>query len=311
MRSRLSHRANSDLLEGICICIHNILSTHNPEIRSYLTTAEVLTAQAQNNPVRESFDVELQFIRTRNRRDCPPTKNAVVAMFDGTNGLPPADIDFCAFKRSTGEPLLQTLKVTNDYVDPMSYPLLFPYGEKGWNPEIRYVGGNHRVTLIDFYSYRLSVRTKEDYLFSTEKLFQQFVVDAYVKAESNRLSFLRFNQDRIRVDTLQGLTDFVHGQDESGNPAGILLPSSFYGGPRCMAQLYYDSMAMVRRYGKPDIFITFTCNPSWREITENLFHKQRAQYRPDLVCRVFSIKLKALMSDLTNGQIFGTVIAFT
>ena len=148
-------------------------------------------------------------------------------------------------------------------------------------------------------------------MFSSEKLFQQFIVDAYVKAESNRLNFLRHNQRNLRVETLRGLTDFVNGQEEAENPAGVLLPTSFYGGPRCMAQLYYDSMAMVRRYGKPDLFITFTCNPSWREIKENLFHKQRSQYRPDLVCRVFHIKLKALMTELTNQRLFGAVIAFT
>ncbi|XP_065671642.1 uncharacterized protein LOC136089520 [Hydra vulgaris] len=30
-------------------------------------------------------------------------------------------------------------------------------------------------------------------------------------------------------------------------------------------------MAIIKKYGKPDLFITFTCNPKWREITENLY----------------------------------------
>ena len=29
-----------------------------------------------------------------------------------------------------------------------------------------------------------------------------------------------------------------------------------------------DVMTYVRKYGRPDIFITFTCNPLWDEITK-------------------------------------------
>ena len=31
-----------------------------------------------------------------------------------------------------------------------------------------------------------------------------------------------------------------------------------------------DVMAYVSEFGKPDLFITLTCNPYWEEITENL-----------------------------------------
>jgi hypothetical protein len=42
-----------------------------------------------------------------------------------------------------------------------------------------------------------------------------------------------------------------------------------------MQQQYQDSMAVVRKRGKPDFFITFTCNPRWPEITENLLNDQK------------------------------------
>ena len=38
---------------------------------------------------------------------------------------------------------------------------------------------------------------------------------------------------------------------------------------------------------KPDLFITFTCNPKWKEIQENLMPRQTSWDRPDIVCRVF------------------------
>lgn len=46
----------------------------------------------------------------------------------------------------------------------------------------------------------------------------------------------------------------------------IVLPTSFIGGPRDMRRRYLDSMALVHKYGKPDIFLTVTCNPNWPEI---------------------------------------------
>src|SRR6266581_2467165 len=80
----------------------------------------------------------------------------------------------------------------------------------------------------------------------------------------------------------------------------VILPSSFIGSPRAMQQNYQDAMALVRKYGKPDYFITMTCNPKWKEISENLEEWQKPEYRPDLVARVFKLKLKELQKDLFN-----------
>ena len=50
--------------------------------------------------------------------------------------------------------------------------------------------------------------------------------------------------------------------------------------------------------GKPDLFITFTCNPRWIEIQQELLSEQTANDRPDICCRVFRLKLKELLNDL-------------
>ncbi len=76
-----------------------------------------------------------------------------------------------------------------------------------------------------------------------------------------------------------------------------------------MSQKYQDAMAIVRKYGRPDLFITFTCNPKWKEITENLLEGQSADMRPDLVARVFSLKLKRLLKDIKKKHIFGVPVA--
>ncbi|UYV81456.1 hypothetical protein LAZ67_20001240 [Cordylochernes scorpioides] len=74
----------------------------------------------------------------------------------------------------------------------------------------------------------------------------------------------------------------------------VILPSSFQGSPRNMAQNYQDAMAIVRKHGKPDFFVTMTCNPKWLEIVENLEEGQSVVNRPDLVVRVFKMKLDQL-----------------
>ena len=69
-------------------------------------------------------------------------------------------------------------------------------------------------------------------------------------------------------------------------------------------------MAICRKFRKPDLFITFTCNPNWEEITRELRPGENVQDRPDLVARVFKLKKDQLMKDIKSGNVFGRVPAF-
>ena len=51
-------------------------------------------------------------------------------------------------------------------------------------------------------------------------------------------------------------------------------------------------MTIVNYYGKPDLFITMTCNAKWKEITENLQSYENPIDRPDLVTKVFHQKVE-------------------
>ena len=76
-----------------------------------------------------------------------------------------------------------------------------------------------------------------------------------------------------------------------------------------MFQLYQDAMTIVRKYGKPDLFITFTCNPLWDDITSNLLPNQKVTDRPDLVVRLFKLKLRELLDDMLKKHILGRPLA--
>ena len=58
-----------------------------------------------------------------------------------------------------------------------------------------------------------------------------------------------------------------------------------------MMQLYQDSMAIVGKFGKPDLFITMTFIQQWREMRKNVLRPQNAADRPDIVGRVFALKV--------------------
>jgi ATP-dependent DNA helicase PIF1 len=136
-------------------------------------------------------------------------------------------------------------------------------------------------------------------------------VDAYAQIEQCRLDYLRLNQEKLRSEVYQGIVDAsLHGTDLSNVGNMSILPSSFKGGPREMWQLYQDAMAIVRHCGKPDLFITMTCNPAWPEITAKLLPGQTPQDRPDEVSKVFKLKLNELLNDLTKRKFFGRTVAF-
>jgi hypothetical protein len=78
-----------------------------------------------------------------------------------------------------------------------------------------------------------------------------------------------------------------------------------------MNQHYQDAMSIVRRFGKPDLFITFTCNPNWPELRENKIGDTIINERPDLLCRVFHMKVLTLIKDIYDNNIFGKCLAYS
>ena len=120
---------------------------------------------------------------------------------------------------------------------------------------------------------RFSIRDSFNPFLSAGKLTQQYFVDAYVKTEGNRLNYIRPSQIKLRVEKYTGLMDYLQSEAAAQGlipGKSLILPSYFQGSPRNMAQNYQDAMAIVRKYGKPDYFVTMTCNLKRPEIIENL-----------------------------------------
>ena len=130
--------------------------------------------------------------------------------------------------------------------------------------------------------------------------------------ESKRLCFIRNNQSKLRGDKYINLSESSNSSQNEGSQIGkrFVLPSTFVGGRRFMNQLYFDGMAICSHVGFPDLFLTFTCNPKWSEISRILNSmKLTPTDRPDIIARVFRIKFDELLIDLTKKHVLGKVIA--
>ncbi|XP_062183399.1 uncharacterized protein LOC133887455 isoform X2 [Phragmites australis] len=203
----------------------------------------------------------------------------------------------------------------------LQYPLLFPYGDKGFHTAIKLkeadsgtVGSREDVSMMEFYCYYMHYRRHEpNPATCCGRLSQQFGVNAYSCVEASRLSFHFFNQHLLRSETYQGISDAICHGASTGKDVGIkkMLPSSFIGSKRYMQQNYQDCMAICRVYGPPNKFTTFTCNPKWPEIIEAIRFEpgQKPCDRSDMVVRVFHMKLHEYLNDIKEDRIFGPVHA--
>ena len=165
----------------------------------------------------------------------------------------------------------------NSKYDPLHYVLPFIKGEQGYEFNIKQKNSEKNVSAMQYYSYYLQIRDLDKITINKfGRLFQQYTVDMYSKIELQRLLYFKSSegQKKIRSELYCGLQDILSSNDFFGGTSfklrscgkRIVLPSSFQGGPRNMHQLYQDSMGLIRKFGKPDLFITFTCNSFWPEI---------------------------------------------
>ncbi|GJX47152.1 DNA helicase [Tanacetum coccineum] len=137
----------------------------------------------------------------------------------------------------------------------LQFPLLFIYRQLGFHIDLKLRSAEgtekeRRLTMLAYYSYQLHPRVSDyNLIFRGGRLFQQGERDGYE----------------------------VGGR--------IILPMSFTGGPRYMYAHYLDALAICRKLGNPQFFITFTSNVKWPEMTRYMedYPQLTASDRPDII----------------------------
>ena len=148
-----------------------------------------------------------------------------------------------------------------------------------------------------------------------EGYFSSMLLITMLRLKMEGYSLLEEIKASYEQNYIRGLADSIESVDDTVDGSHIvkrvILPSSFTAGARYQHQLYQDAMAIVCHFGKPDLFITFTCNPHWEEITNALLEHQTAADHQDLISRVFKLKLKSLLHDIYYGSVnvLGNMIA--
>ncbi|XP_009341227.2 uncharacterized protein LOC103933281 [Pyrus x bretschneideri] len=277
--------------------IQQMLNNHNPFVHTLRSLG-----QCQDLPNCKLILKEQPI--DRRQYSLPSTSQVAASIIDGDNATIANGRDIVV------ETISGRLSHVRDYVgfyDPLQYPLLLPYSTYGWDVNSHDDGGR-AITCCDYYAYMLQIRHNgSSLLLRGGRLLQQYAVDNYIKIESQKLRWLRSNQATVRADLYKGLEDSLNAGSIGRR---IILPSSFVGSPRDMYQRYQDAMTLVQRFGKPDLFITMTCNPSWEEIKSELLTRQTPQDRPELLTRVFRAKLEQLKEDIIEKGVLGSVVAY-
>ena len=153
-------------------------------------------ATANNQPVRP---VKMIIAKRpfQDRRYANPTTTEIAAVYVGNDGAAPnpVDRDLEVYPAQPNAPNTVKIKTTSPNADPMTYPLLFFNGELGWNVDLqrnicanerqRDVRRRARLTLNEFYAYRIAVHDNFSAIRLSRLLFQHYLVDAFTKIEGN------------------------------------------------------------------------------------------------------------------------------
>uniref|UniRef100_A0A453CC78 ATP-dependent DNA helicase n=1 Tax=Aegilops tauschii subsp. strangulata TaxID=200361 RepID=A0A453CC78_AEGTS len=232
MQASTSKERKTQLDEGIVSGLLQMLDEHNELVKSFRMARDRYQESDLEN-------VRLRLIGTRSsdgRQYNLPNASEIAALIIGEQTGENVERDIIVENKDRQ---LQRISELHPSFMSMQYPLLFPYGEDGFRPEIELeekkdVEGKRKyVTMMEYYAYRIQQRLNQSVVLQTSgKLFLQFIVDAATCIEQWRLNWYRMHQGTLR-------TELYSGQ---------------------------DAMAICRWAGYPDLFITFTCNPKWPEI---------------------------------------------
>ncbi|XP_076908821.1 uncharacterized protein LOC143565856 [Bidens hawaiensis] len=290
-----------------------MLDSHNQLVKSYRMARDCF----QSNP---NANLKLRLIAKRQqdgRTYNLPTASEVAALIVGDidNSFEPRDIIL-----KTKECFLQCISELHPSYLPFQYPIIFIYGDDGYRLDILHrnvstsnTSKRNTCTMREFFYYIIQDRLNHfSLILYSRRLFQQFLVDAYTMIESERLFYIRNQQKKFRCETFENLR-LVKDQgkiDVSKIGQRVILPSSFTGSARYMLQNYLDAMSLCKRYGFLDFFITITCNPKWPEVKRFLEETTlKPEDRPDILCRLFKIKLDFMIKDIRDNAMLGKVQA--
>ena len=155
---------------------------------------------------------ELQLIFINNKKGLDSGRyntqrcNKVAAIFNCTadGEIPDSYVSI----RNRNTKVLKYVNTMDPNVEPWLCPLYYPYGTQGWHDNMIKTGTNRRITRLNYTRYRIAIRDDFNPVILGRRLFQQYLVDSYVKIERDRINYCKFNQEKLRRDSY--CNDYAH-----------------------------------------------------------------------------------------------------
>ena len=90
-------------------------------------------------------------------------------------------------------------------VEPWIYPMFYPYGTQGWHSKIKLIKTNPNskdkfVSRSMYIQHRIAVRDEINVFLLGKRLFQQYLVDNYVKVEKDRINYCKNHQKELHIE---------------------------------------------------------------------------------------------------------------
>ncbi|XP_074347095.1 uncharacterized protein LOC141685918 [Apium graveolens] len=235
------------------------------------------------------------------------------------------DTDTCGFRDTVVNFKKEGLKMiyeTDPHFMQLQYPLLFSWGTEGYHKRIPLISNKYsEIENLDDEdldpdsTQRRHVSLREYYCLTpylAGHLWQQYVMDQFAAIEQYRLDWVSTHQTTIRADLYNYVRDALSKGDQDPMHVGkaVILPASFTGSQRYMSQYFKDSLAICHAIGHPSLFLTVTCNSKWPEIQDmlKLLPNVDPVDAPDIVSRVFKLKLDQLLDLIKRKNYFGKCI---
>ena len=154
---------------------------------------------------------------------------------------------------------IRRIPLQNCHYDTLSYPLLHPNGEAGWNFE------KDLITALKYYRSRLQLREEpwidnmppserqniKNQFLQMGKVSQVYYLDMAHKITAMNLEFIKLpsTQDKFKTNSYQALVDELGGIESEKKSANIFLPETVKGTPRYMYSQYQQTLAIASEYG--------------------------------------------------------------
>ena len=192
---RLGHPANNQCYPRILRQIDNFFRQHNRIAQSYRLMREIVMETEEEAIIagEEIPVVNMVFRRDRQsdqRRYNAPSSNEVAMIFVNDDGEPPFARDIRVYPKNPDDPSKQyiNINILSANLDPMTYALLYPFGEPGWQPNWRcfaYAAAEQNpvrknVSLLQYKVAQTAIRDEFNPIISAGKLTQQWIVDSYL-----------------------------------------------------------------------------------------------------------------------------------